>query len=175
MPTHKEAMRLLQVLNGPICLIGRLIYGTAMRPSEVLRLRLQDLDFANNEILIRSPSRKHEHARRVPMPKALRNELYQVSEMSFESPDYLFVSRLTHQRHLTPEAVQSAFRLACAKMKFRRVTPSCLRHAAAREIERRGGQISDIQKLLGHRDVNVTMSYLGAGSGGKPKVVSPLD
>lgn len=80
------------------------------------------------------------------------------------------------RHHLMPETMQNAMREACRRLKLKkRVTPHGLRHAAAREIERRGTPVSEIQKLLGHAHVDTTMRYLGQGSGGKAKIIGPLD
>jgi integrase len=48
-----EVQRLFRFLEGDILLITRLLYGTGMRLGEALNLRIGDLDFDRNEILIR--------------------------------------------------------------------------------------------------------------------------
>jgi len=68
------------------------------------------------------------------------------------------------RHHVTAEAVQQAFRRACATVNLRRrVTPHGTRHAAARELERRGESLAAIQNLLGHSNVETTLRYLGSG------------
>jgi len=51
--TREEVARLLAVLEGTHQLIGRLLYGTGMRLLEGLRLRVKDVDFARNQIMVR--------------------------------------------------------------------------------------------------------------------------
>ncbi len=49
-----ELVALLQVIDDPLMdLIIRLLYGTGMRLLEALRLRVKDVDFARNEIIVR--------------------------------------------------------------------------------------------------------------------------
>jgi integron integrase len=51
--TREEVARVLSRLHGIHALIGRLLYGTGMRIMEGMRLRVKDIDFSRNEILIR--------------------------------------------------------------------------------------------------------------------------
>jgi integron integrase len=51
--TREEVARLLAVLEGTHQLIGRLLYGTGMRLLEGLRLRVKDIDFARNQMVVR--------------------------------------------------------------------------------------------------------------------------
>ena len=51
--TREEIKAVLVNLAGDKWLMGSLMYGAMLRPMECLRLRVQDIDFARNEILIR--------------------------------------------------------------------------------------------------------------------------
>jgi integron integrase len=51
--TREEAKAVLSHLKGDKWLMASLMYGAGMRLMECLRLRVQDVDFARNEILIR--------------------------------------------------------------------------------------------------------------------------
>ena len=73
--SRQEVQALLFRLDGAEGLLARLLYGTGMRVSEALRLRVQDLAFDRNEITVRSV--KGDRDRRVPLPASLKNELYQ--------------------------------------------------------------------------------------------------
>jgi len=50
---REEAARLLAAMDGRPWLIASLLYGTGMRLMEGLRLRVKDVDFARNEIVVR--------------------------------------------------------------------------------------------------------------------------
>ncbi len=211
--THGEMMRLIDTLQPSMMnLVGRTLYGCALRVNDALRMRLRDLDFANNEITIRGS--KGDKDRIVPMPAKLRDELLSLvtireSQHVIEKRagngwvnlpglygkknppahfatewQYLFaaqnyshdpVTKNMGRHHISAEAIQQAFRRACGALKLRRrVTPHGCRHAAARELERRGEPLAAIQALLGHSNVNTTLRYLGAGRK-IPKTISPLD
>jgi len=51
--TREEVACVLSRLHGIHALIGRLLYGTGMRIMEGIRLRVKEIDFSRNEILIR--------------------------------------------------------------------------------------------------------------------------
>jgi len=71
--TREEVGRLLAVLDGQAWLMAALLYGTGMRLMECVRLRVKDVDFARNEIVVRDG--KGGKDRRVPLPQRLREAL----------------------------------------------------------------------------------------------------
>lgn len=52
--TREEVHRLLSFLEGPYLLMAQLLYGSGLRLLECIRLRVKDIDFANNLLIIRS-------------------------------------------------------------------------------------------------------------------------
>jgi integron integrase len=51
--SRDEVQRLLAMMQGQVWLIASLLYGTGMRLMECLRLRVKDVDFARNAIIVR--------------------------------------------------------------------------------------------------------------------------
>jgi len=64
-----EVTRLLAAMDGRTWLLASLLYGTGMRLMECLRLRVKDVDFARNEIVVRDG--KGGKDRRTMLPRAL--------------------------------------------------------------------------------------------------------
>ncbi len=52
--SQREVQGLLAAMTGVNGLIAKVLYGTGMRLMEVIRLRVQDVDFDRNEIIVRS-------------------------------------------------------------------------------------------------------------------------
>ncbi|MBZ0088681.1 MAG: integron integrase [Thermomonas sp.] len=71
--SHSEVRQLLSMMSGRPWLMASLLYGTGMRLMECLRLRVKDVDFARNEILIRNG--KGAKDRRTMLPRALEEPL----------------------------------------------------------------------------------------------------
>jgi site-specific recombinase XerD len=51
--TQNEVAAILQHLTGPTWIMGPLLYGAGLRLMEGLRLRVKDVDFAHNQIVVR--------------------------------------------------------------------------------------------------------------------------
>jgi site-specific recombinase XerD len=71
--SKEEVQRLLSSLEGTYQLMGRVLYGTGIRLMELLRLRVQDVDFARNQIIVRGG--KGDKDRVTVLPEALRASL----------------------------------------------------------------------------------------------------
>lgn len=72
-PEPEQAKRIVEAVIGHVGLGLRLIYGTAMRLNDCLRLRVKDLDFTHKRIAIQES--KGGKSRLVPMPESLIREL----------------------------------------------------------------------------------------------------
>lgn len=73
-----EIRRLLGMLDGQVWLMAALLYGTGMRLMECVRLRIKDVDFDRNEIVVRDG--KGAKDRRVPLPQKLKEPLHHAIE-----------------------------------------------------------------------------------------------
>ena len=71
--SRDEVARLLGVLEGGTWTMAALLYGAGVRLMECVRLRVKDIDFARNEIVVREG--KGGRDRRVPLPQRLREPL----------------------------------------------------------------------------------------------------
>jgi integron integrase len=64
--TPEEVVAILEKMSGVERLIGELLYGTGLRVIEALRLRVKDLGFAKNEILVRDGKGKKDRLTMLP-------------------------------------------------------------------------------------------------------------
>jgi integron integrase len=72
--THDEVAALFSHISDEIGLVARLLYGTGMRLMEGLRLRIKDVDFDRNVIVVRQA--KGNKDRVVMLPRSLADELH---------------------------------------------------------------------------------------------------
>ena len=70
-----EVNAILNAITGVNGLIVKMLYGTGMRLMEVMRLRVQDIDFEQNQIIVRSG--KGDKDRITMLPEILIDELKQ--------------------------------------------------------------------------------------------------
>lgn len=71
--THGEAMSIIEKLSGPYRLLASLMYGSGLRVTEACRLRVKDIDFSSQVIIIRDG--KGAKDRTTLMPSTLISEL----------------------------------------------------------------------------------------------------
>ena len=71
--TREEAQRVLAHLTGVYCLMASLLYGSGLRLMECIRLRVKDLDFDYQQIIVRDG--KGEKDRRTLLPAMLAEPL----------------------------------------------------------------------------------------------------
>ncbi len=71
--SRDEVTRLFAAMDGRAWLLASLLYGTGMRLMECLRLRVKDVDFARNEIIVRDG--KGGKDRRTVLPRMLVESL----------------------------------------------------------------------------------------------------
>jgi integron integrase len=86
--SHQEAMFVIGKMTGATRLIAKLLYGSGLRVSECLRLRVKDIDFDYKTIIVRDG--KGEKDRATILPDSLIQEL----------KDQIEIARLIHQRDL---------------------------------------------------------------------------
>jgi integrase len=127
---------------------------TGSRPSEVLRLTWQDIDFERGRVFLWQE--KTRAAKTVPMSKALREVLSALPRgiggaRVFVRPDSV---------PLTLPEVARAFRVAQKLSGIREeLNPYTIRHTFASWLAIKGTPIRTIQELLGHKDLRMTLRY----------------
>ena len=143
------------------CLL-ELLYSTACRASEVVKLDLSDINHENKTLLIREP--KNGRDRMVPCGRLGWHYLERYLDecrLHYVEKDELAVivnsrgKRIT--RHGLLEIVQRYARRAGLE---KRVCLHGIRHSCASHLCDNGCDIRYIAQLLGHADLNVTARYI---------------
>lgn len=129
--TREEVQRVLAQLNGKKWLMASLLYGTGMRLSELLRLRVQSIDFQKNEIMIREG--KGGKDRITMLPKSLKRPL-QLHLAEVKAQHALDLNAGFGQVRL-PYALAKKYPAAQKEWKWQYVFP-----APKRSIDPRSGQ-----------------------------------
>ena len=71
--TKEEIKRLFEQMSGTHLIMAMLLYGSGLRLREVLNLRVKDIDFSYNQIMIRDTKGKEDRV--VPLPKNVKTPL----------------------------------------------------------------------------------------------------
>lgn len=81
--TRDEVQRVLDQLDGDLWLVASLLYGSGLRLTECLRLRIQDVDFSRGEVTVRDGKGGKDRVTMLPDASAapLRRHLARVKEL----------------------------------------------------------------------------------------------
>lgn len=71
--SHDEALKIIAAINGPAKLMIRILYGSGLRQAECCSLRIKDIDFGMNELIVRNG--KGNRDRRTILPQSLLEDL----------------------------------------------------------------------------------------------------
>lgn len=139
--------------------ILELFYATGIRCSELVGIRLQDLDMENKQIKIKGKGRKERMVLFGAKAQA-RIEEYLAKERAHpKSPDEpLFLNyRYTA---ITPRSVQRIIEMFRQFLKIDRpITPHKIRHSFATHLLNQGTDLRVVQELLGHATLASTEKY----------------
>ncbi len=148
------------------------LYAAGLRTSEVVHLRLEDIDSQRG--MIRVGQGKGRKDRYVMLSARLLETLRCYWRQQRPAP-WLFPGS-DPSRPLTRESVEKVFVRAKQTAGIRkRVSPHSLRHAFATHLLERGVNIRVIQRLLGHRSLRSTEIYTHVAQSYVRDTPSPLD
>jgi len=151
------------------------LYGTGMRRSEVVRLKISDID--SQRMIIRVVDGKGGKDRDLPLSLALLETLRAYWRW-LKPRTYLFPSRMHRdtEQPITDKAVWWACNQAAQKAGIRkRVSPHLLRHSWATHLLEGGTDLRTIQLLLGHEDLETTARYLHLSQKHLHQVSNPIE
>jgi site-specific recombinase XerD len=170
--SKNEVKKLLGCINNVKhkLLLG-LMYSAGLRVSEIVRLRVKDLDFDNQVLYVRGGKGKKD--RQTLLPRIMQNILRKyICGRGLE--DYVFES--SRGGRLTERSVQKVFSQAIKKSKIKKdATCHSLRHSFATHLLEKGVNVRYIQELLGHKRLETTQVYTKVASNKLKKIDSPLD
>ena len=170
--TVVEVKRLLQqCANLKHSCILKILYGCGVRVSEVLALKIADIDSASMRIHIRAAQGKKDRV--VPLPQTLLHNLRQYY-LAYHPKDYLFEGQ--HGGNYSAKSIQNFIKKYAREAKIQKsVTPHMLRHSYATHQLENGVNIRYVQALLGHNSIKTTELYTHVTKISKNNIASPLD
>jgi len=152
-------------------LILRLYYGSGLRLSEAISLRVKDLDF--NDLIIWIRDGKGGKDRMSILSKSLCNELIEYCQYK-DKNDFVFLN--SRGDPLSTRAIQRIIEKARIEANLTKdVHIHTLRHCFATHLLEGGTDIRYIQSLLGHSSLETTQVYTKVSSQELKKIQSPLD
>ena len=167
----EEILKIFAVVKNPThSLMLQLMYSSGLRVSEVVNLRVQDIQLYNLTLFVRGG--KGHKDRITVFSEKLKTPL--LRQLGCKHPtDYLFVSQ--RGTKYTTRSVQKFFEKAVKDSRIQK-TVSChtLRHCFATHLLEAGTDIRYIQNLLGHASITTTNIYTKVRNPHLFQIKSPL-
>jgi len=152
-------------------LLMKLCYGMGLRVSEIVKLKVSDID--SHSMLVLVSNAKGKKDRYVVLPESAL-ELLRSYYRQYKPKEYLFEGQ--YGGHYSERSVQTVFKNAMKKAKInKKVGVHSLRHSYATHLIEQGTDIRFVQELLGHKSIKTTMIYTHLTDAAKRKIKSPLD
>ena len=168
--TKEEIRSLLEALkNKKHKLILKMLYSCGLRLSELINLRVNNINFEEKMGIIRGKGSKE---RVFIIGDKLIDELrFYVKDK--EKNDYVFTGP---KGRLSERFIQKIVKKAAKKSGIlKNVHPHTLRHSFATHLLENGEDIRKIQELLGHSNLNTTQIYTHISRKELKKVKNPID
>lgn len=149
----------------------KLCYGMGLRVSEIVNLKITDIDSKNMQVFIERAKGKKD--RYVNLPESILVQL-RTYFLEYKPKKYLFEGQYGDQYSI--RSAQKVFTDGLKKAKInKKVGIHGLRHSFATHLLEAGTDISFIQELLGHNDLKTTLRYTHVSKKTIKNIQSPLD
>lgn len=170
--TKEEVKKLFSVIkNQKHKLMVQLMYSSGLRVSELINLRINDIELDKNYGWVRGG--KGNKDRLFIVANSLKSELKNFIG-SKKTEEWVFTSQ--RKRKYSTRSLQQIINKARKNaMIEKRVSCHTLRHTFATHLIEDGCSVSEVQTLLGHKSPETTLIYLHTASPNMIKIKSPLD
>ena len=152
-------------------LLVSLSYGSGLRVSEAINLKVQDIDF--DELTIHLKNAKGKKDRITILPEKLKADLQNLCAGK-DKNDFVFASERGGK--LTIRTAQKVFQNSLFKTKISKpATFHSLRHSFATHLLENGVDVRYVQELLGHQNIRTTQRYTQVTNPKLKLIKSPLE
>ena len=133
-----------------------LLYSTGIRVGELVNLNISDINFEERECIVYG---KGEKERRVYFDARAKLHLQNYIAARKDSNPALFVALDAPYERLRISGVEIRLRELGRKLNMKRIHPHKFRRTMATRAIDKGMPIEQVQKLLGHSQIDTTMQY----------------
>lgn len=133
-----------------------LLYSTGMRVGELVRLNIEDIDFNERECVVLG---KGDKERRVYFDAKAKIHLQDYLANRSDTNPALFVSLDAPYNRLQISGVEVRLRMLGRSLGIERIHPHKFRRTMATRAIDKGMPVEQVQKILGHSQIDTTMQY----------------
>ncbi len=147
------------------CAMIAVLIGCGLRRAEAAQLKLEDIQLREGHWVIADLNGKGGHIRTVPMPGWVKDAIdrWVIPAGITSGPMFRAINKAgrTWGNGFTPKVIWSIVKEGAANCGLANLAPHDLRRTCARLCHQAGGELEQIQFLLGHVSVETTERYLG--------------
>ncbi|MBS3071241.1 tyrosine-type recombinase/integrase [Candidatus Pacearchaeota archaeon] len=174
--TKEEVRKLLNAIsNWKHRLMIEFLYGSGLRVSELLNIKIKDLNLEKNFGFIRNG--KGGKDRIILIPFVVKEKIKNLIKIgNLKEDDLIFMSN--RKRKYSVRSIQKIVRNASKKAKlkeWKEVHPHTLRHSFATHLIESGNSLNEVQSVLGHKSPETSMIYVHSNPEKLINIKSPLD
>lgn len=159
-----------KTINPKYRLIFQLSYGAGLRISEVIQLRVKDIDV--HELTLHLKNTKGKKDRITIFSETLKHDLQNMIAGK-KGDEFVFDSN--RGGDLSERSVQKIFSLSLKKTGIKKeATFHSLRHSFATHLLENGTDVRYVQELLGHQNIRTTQIYTQVTNPKLKNIKSPL-
>jgi excisionase family DNA binding protein len=174
--TYDEEKRLFEASAPHLKPILTCGLSTAMRYSEILGLKWENVDLEKRQIFIKAESSKSGKARIIPVNDTLFAVLVKLKKLNNGVSDFVFLYEDPKTNKLRPvKTVRRAFVKACRRAEIKNLTFHDLRHTVGSRLISKGADPVSVQHILGHANLKTTEIYLHSSLEQMKEAVELLD
>ena len=133
-----------------------LLYSTGIRVGELVNLNIDDIDLEGRECIVYG---KGDKERRVYFDAKAKVHLKEYIESRQDSNDALFVTLDAPHDRLKISGVEIRLRQLGKRLELEKIHPHKFRRTMATRAIDKGMPIEQVQKILGHSQIDTTMQY----------------
>lgn len=133
-----------------------LLYSTGIRVGELVNLNLDDINFEERECIVYGKGNKE---RRVYFDARAKLHLQEYIKTRTDKNPALFVTLDNPHTRLKISGVEICLRKLGRKLNIEKVHPHKFRRSMATKAIDKGMPIEQVQRLLGHQQIDTTMHY----------------
>lgn len=133
-----------------------LLYSTGIRVGELVNLNIDDINFSERECIVYG---KGEKERRVYFDAKAKLHLQNYLDSRNDDNPALFVTLDSPHNRLKISGVEIRLRQLGRKLNMNRIHPHKFRRTMATRAIDKGMPIEQVQKILGHSQIDTTMHY----------------
>ena len=145
-------------------LMVELFYSTGIRRSELIHIKIGDIDFANETVKVLGKRNKERY---IPLIKSVQKTLQEYINFRKEintNQSYLFITKKGKILYdtLVYRVINNYFSSVSSKVKK---SPHIIRHSFATHLLNEGADLNSVKELLGHSSLASTQVYTHSSLG----------